>query len=153
MAPNTRHSNPSRFELGLMGNVARILSVGLALPSKNVCVPIDLLPGSWAEQRTGRETLRQGPRDRCLPHRNACSQNQPQRNGLVAAARAFSCPGESLCGLRGTLIFKVLKRPDARVHSVQVLDFLYSSVLVFFVVRIEKIRTKGGDVSGSCAAI
>ena len=47
----------------------------------------------------------------------------------------------------------MLKRPDARVHSVQVLDFLYGSVLVFFVIKIEKIRTQGGDVSGSWAAI
>ena len=47
----------------------------------------------------------------------------------------------------------MLKRPDAGVLSVQVLDFLYSSVLVFFVIKIEKIRTQGGDVGGSCAAI
>ena len=50
---------------------------------------------------------------------HARPQNQPQGNGLVAAERAFSCPGESLRRLRGTLIFKTLKYQDARGHCVR----------------------------------
>ena len=38
-------------------------------------------------------------------------------------------------------------------HDIQVLDFLCGNVLVFFVIKIQKIRTQGGDVSDSCAAI
>ncbi len=44
-------------------------------------------------------------------------------------------------------------RNFARDHDIQVLDFLHGSVLVFFVIKIEKIRTQGRDVNDSCAVI
>lgn len=40
----------------------------------------------------------------------------------------------------------------ACVHSIQSLDFLYANVLVFFVIKIEKSRTRRGDVSYSRSA-
>jgi hypothetical protein len=45
------------------------------------------------------------------------------------------------------------RRNLPRVYDTQVLDFLYGSVLVFFVIKIEKIGSQGGDVSDSCTAI